>query len=63
MIIKAIKKSNGKWIMQVDNGELPQEGLEHDTRGNVYADCSLMYPYYSVWRGCKVKSGYYINND
>jgi hypothetical protein len=59
MLIKAVRKDNGKWIMQAENGEFPQEGFEHDTRADVYADCALMYPRYP-WDGHKVSGGFRI---
>lgn len=59
MVIKAQKNQNGKWIMIADNGELPQEGREHDSKSSVYADCDAMYNN-ATWQGKKVKSGYKI---
>ena len=63
MIIKAIKKENGTWIMADENGNLVQEGHEHKTRKSVYNDCNAMYPFDSVWKGKKVRSGFYIDAE
>ena len=63
MIIKAIKKENGTWIMIDENGNLIQEGLEHRTRESVYNDCNVMYPFDSVWKGRKARSGFYIDAE
>lgn len=60
MLIKAVRKDNGKWIMQAENGDLPQEGFENDTRQQVYTACFQMYPTNSVWEGHKTVQGYRI---
>jgi hypothetical protein len=62
MIIMAERQDNGKYIMTADNGELPQEGNEHNSKQSVYKDCKAMYEG-ATWQGRKVHSGYRIVID
>ena len=62
MIIKAEQQDSGKYVMTSDNGELPQEGKEHNSTQSVYRDCDAMYRG-ATWQGRKVHSGYRIVID
>lgn len=62
MIIRAERQDNSKYIMVADNGELPQEGNEHDSPQSVYRDCEAMYKG-ATWQGRKVHAGYRIAID
>lgn len=62
LIIRAQKNENGKYVMIGDNGDMPQEGLEHDNKQSVYDDCHRMYNG-QTWQGKKMHSGYSIVVD
>jgi len=60
MLIKAVKQTNGAYILEATNGDRPMENFEHPTAKAAYDAAAQLYPAYSVWHGKRVPGGFRI---